>query len=125
LNIALGKPLINVLWVKRVLFRCDRKYLRKQTKNAFNEFVWEPIYVVGYAMGLGHWLLRCRACGVQASPDAIVADGRALASGLFGVRSEITLKASPARSMNSCFVEEGYGFEFCSGLVSHPPGAGR
>lgn len=78
MNIALGKPLINVLWVKRVLFRCDRKYLRKQTKNAFNEFVWEPIYVVGYAMGLGHWLLRCRACGVQASPDAIVADGRAL-----------------------------------------------
>lgn len=45
--IALAKMLIEARWVKRVLFLCDRKELRKQAKNAFNEFLKEPIYVIG------------------------------------------------------------------------------
>ncbi|MBN8506533.1 MAG: DEAD/DEAH box helicase family protein [Burkholderiales bacterium] len=47
--IALAKLLIDARWVKRVLFLCDRKELRKQAKNAFNDFVQEPIYVIGQA----------------------------------------------------------------------------
>lgn len=47
--IALAKLLIDARWVKRVLFLCDRKELRKQAKNAFNDFVREPIYVIGQA----------------------------------------------------------------------------
>lgn len=45
--IALAKMLIEARWVKRVLFLCDRKELRKQAKNAFSEFLKEPIYVIG------------------------------------------------------------------------------
>lgn len=45
--IALAKLLIEARWVKRVLFLCDRKELRKQAKNAFNDFMQEPIYVIG------------------------------------------------------------------------------
>ncbi len=45
--ISLVKLLIEARWVKRVLFLCDRKELRKQAKNAFNDFVSEPIYVIG------------------------------------------------------------------------------
>ncbi|NYH23834.1 DEAD/DEAH box helicase family protein [Paraburkholderia bryophila] len=47
--IALAKLLIEAKWVKRVLFLCDRRELRKQAKNAFNEFLKEPIYVIGMA----------------------------------------------------------------------------
>ena len=47
--IALSKLLIEARWVKRVLFLCDRRELRKQAKNAFNDFVAEPIYVIGQA----------------------------------------------------------------------------
>jgi type I restriction enzyme R subunit len=47
--ISLAKLLIDARWVKRVLFLCDRKELRKQAKNAFNDFVREPIYVIGQA----------------------------------------------------------------------------
>ncbi|MDR7052596.1 type I restriction enzyme R subunit [Duganella sp. 3397] len=51
--ISLAKLLIDARWVKRVLFLCDRKELRKQAKNAFNDFVREPIYVIGKANNLG------------------------------------------------------------------------
>lgn len=51
--IALAKLLIEARWVKRVLFLCDRKELRKQAKNAFNDFVQEPIYVIGQANDVG------------------------------------------------------------------------
>ncbi|CAM3377170.1 DEAD/DEAH box helicase family protein [Paracidovorax anthurii] len=51
--IALSKLLIEARWVKRVLFLCDRKELRKQAKNAFNDFVLEPIYVIGQANDVG------------------------------------------------------------------------
>ena len=44
--IALTDLLIRAGWVKRVLFLCDRKELRKQAKNAFNDFVPEPTRVI-------------------------------------------------------------------------------
>ena len=44
--IALTDLLIRAGWVKRVLFLCDRKELRKQAKNAFNDFLPEPIRIV-------------------------------------------------------------------------------
>jgi type I restriction enzyme R subunit len=37
--ISLAKLLIDARWAKRVLFLCDRKELRKQAKNAFNDFL--------------------------------------------------------------------------------------
>lgn len=46
-SIALAKRLLDAGWAKRVLFLCDRKELRKQAGNAFNEFTKEPLYVVG------------------------------------------------------------------------------
>jgi type I restriction enzyme R subunit len=51
--IALAKLLIEARWVKRVLFLCDRKELRKQAKNTFNDFVQEPVYVIGQANAVG------------------------------------------------------------------------
>lgn len=51
--IALAKLLIEARWAKRVLFLCDRKELRKQAKNAFNDFVDEPLYVIGQANDVG------------------------------------------------------------------------
>ena len=51
--ISLAKLLIDARWVKRVLFLCDRKELRKQAKNAFNDFIREPIYVIGQANDVG------------------------------------------------------------------------
>jgi len=47
--ISLAKLLIEARWAKRVLFLCDRKELRKQAKNAFNDFLDEPLYVIGQA----------------------------------------------------------------------------
>lgn len=45
--IALTDLLIRAGWVKRVLFLCDRRELRKQAKNAFNAFLAaEPIRIV-------------------------------------------------------------------------------
>ena len=44
--IALTDLLIRTGWVKRVLFLCDRRELRKQAKSAFNEFLSEPTRVV-------------------------------------------------------------------------------
>ncbi|MEM5505580.1 DEAD/DEAH box helicase family protein [Shewanella frigidimarina] len=46
-SIALAKRLLDAGWAKRVLFLCDRKELRKQAGNAFNEFTNEPLYIVG------------------------------------------------------------------------------
>lgn len=46
-SIALAKRLLDAGWAKRVLFLCDRKELRKQAGNAFNEHTKEPLYVVG------------------------------------------------------------------------------
>ncbi|MGV3681816.1 MAG: DEAD/DEAH box helicase family protein [Acidovorax sp.] len=51
--ISLAKLLIDARWVKRVLFLCDRKELRKQAKNAFNDFVQEPLYVIGQPNDVG------------------------------------------------------------------------
>ncbi len=51
--ISLAKLLIDARWVKRVLFLCDRKELRKQAKNAFNDFIKEPIYVIGQQNDVG------------------------------------------------------------------------
>lgn len=45
--IALTKLLIDARWVKRVLFLCDRKELRKQAKKNFNEYLSDPLCVVG------------------------------------------------------------------------------
>lgn len=44
--IALADLLIRTGWVKRVLFLCDRRELRKQAKNAFGDFLSEPIRIV-------------------------------------------------------------------------------
>lgn len=44
--IALTDLLIRAGWVKRVLFLCDRKELRKQAKNAFNAFLSEPTRII-------------------------------------------------------------------------------
>jgi type I restriction enzyme R subunit len=44
--IALADLLIRAGWVKRVLFLCDRRELRKQAKNAFNDFLPEPIRII-------------------------------------------------------------------------------
>lgn len=44
--IALTDLLIRAGWVKRVLFLCDRRELRKQAKNAFNDYLSEPIRIV-------------------------------------------------------------------------------
>lgn len=44
--IALAELLIRTGWVKRVLFLCDRRELRKQAKNAFGDFLSEPIRIV-------------------------------------------------------------------------------
>ena len=44
--IALTDLLIQAGWVKRVLFLCDRRELRKQAKNAFNDFLSEPTRIV-------------------------------------------------------------------------------
>ena len=44
--IALTDLLIRAGWVKRVLFLCDRRELRKQAKNAFDDFLLEPVRVI-------------------------------------------------------------------------------
>ena len=45
--ISITDLLIRANWVKRVLFLCDRKELRKQAKNVFNDFINEPLTIVG------------------------------------------------------------------------------
>jgi len=44
--IALTELLYRARWIMRVLFLCDRRELRKQAKNAFNDFLNEPMTVV-------------------------------------------------------------------------------
>jgi type I restriction enzyme R subunit len=44
--IALTDLLNRASWVKRVLFLCDRKELRKQAKNAYSDFLTEPMTIV-------------------------------------------------------------------------------
>ena len=44
--ISLADLLIRAGWVKRILFLCDRKELRKQAKNAFNDYIAEPLTIV-------------------------------------------------------------------------------
>jgi type I restriction enzyme, R subunit len=44
--IALTDVLIRANWVKRVLFLCDRRELRKQAKNAFTDFLPEPLTIL-------------------------------------------------------------------------------
>jgi type I restriction enzyme R subunit len=46
-SIALTKRMIDAGWAKRVLFLCDRKELRKQAGKAYNEYMSEPLYIVG------------------------------------------------------------------------------
>lgn len=44
--ISLTDVLMRAGWVKRVLFLCDRRELRKQAKNAFSEFLNEPLNIL-------------------------------------------------------------------------------
>lgn len=44
--VALSDLLVRAGWVKRILFLCDRRELRKQAKNAFAEFIDEPMTIV-------------------------------------------------------------------------------
>lgn len=46
-SIALAKRLLDAGWAKRILFLCDRKELRKQAGNAFNEHTKESLYIKG------------------------------------------------------------------------------
>ncbi|KAA8666696.1 DEAD/DEAH box helicase family protein [Vibrio gigantis] len=46
-SIALAKRLLDAGWAKRILFLCDRKELRKQAGNAFNEHTKEPLFIKG------------------------------------------------------------------------------
>lgn len=46
-SIALTKRMIDAGWAKRILFLCDRKELRKQAGKAYNEYLSEPVYIVG------------------------------------------------------------------------------
>lgn len=44
--ISVTDVLMRAGWVKRVLFLCDRVELRKQAKNAFSEFLKEPLAIL-------------------------------------------------------------------------------
>ena len=44
--IALTDLLYRAKWIMRVLFLCDRKELRKQAKNAYNDYLDEPMIIV-------------------------------------------------------------------------------
>lgn len=46
LAIALADVCMKAGWVKRVLFVCDRRELRKQAKNAFSSFIPAPITIL-------------------------------------------------------------------------------
>ena len=71
---------------------------------------------LSYALGLGRWLMRCRACGVNASAYDMSADERALRLVCPSCRFETTVATSPARSMKSHFQDGGDGFDFCGGV---------
>lgn len=44
--VSLSELLIRAKWAKRVLFLCDRRELRKQAKNAFNDHMSDPLTIV-------------------------------------------------------------------------------
>ena len=44
--ISLSDILMRARWAKRILFLCDRTELRRQAKNAFGEFLNEPLTIV-------------------------------------------------------------------------------
>jgi len=46
LAVSLTDVLLRAGWVKSVLFLCDRRELRKQAKNAFSEFLPEPVTIL-------------------------------------------------------------------------------
>lgn len=46
LAIAISDVAMQAGWVKRVLFLCDRRELRKQAKNAFSEYLSAPVTVL-------------------------------------------------------------------------------
>ncbi len=46
LAIAISDVAMRAGWVKRVLFLCDRRELRKQAKNAFSEFLSAPVSIL-------------------------------------------------------------------------------
>lgn len=46
LAIAISDVAMRAGWVKRVLFLCDRRELRKQAKNAFSEFLSAPVAIL-------------------------------------------------------------------------------
>lgn len=46
LAIAISDVTMQAGWVKRILFLCDRRELRKQAKNAYSEFLSAPITVL-------------------------------------------------------------------------------
>jgi type I restriction enzyme, R subunit len=46
-SIALSKRMIDAGWAKRILFLCDRRELRKQAGKAYNEYLTEPVFIVG------------------------------------------------------------------------------
>ena len=75
-----------------------------------------------YAIGLGQWLVRCRACGVDASERDMLADERALRLVCPSCRLETIVKTSPVRTMTSHFVGSPSGFEFCGGVEVHLAG---
>ncbi|MBN8506775.1 MAG: hypothetical protein J0L58_20095 [Burkholderiales bacterium] len=74
-----------------------------------------------HAIGLGQWLLRCRACGVNASGLDMSADTRALRLVCQSCRLETTLKSSPTRSMTTRFLDWNSGFELCGGVEVQVP----
>lgn len=76
-----------------------------------------------YAVGLGQWLVRCRACGVHAIGHDMSADERALRLVCSACRLETTVKTSPARTMTSQFMGGRSGFEFCGGVEIDLPGS--
>lgn len=77
-----------------------------------------------YAIGLGQWLMRCRACGASAGTQDIKADERALRLICPSCRLETTIKTSPARSIKSHFLDGYAGFEFSGGVEIQLPGPG-
>lgn len=77
-----------------------------------------------YAIGLGQWLMRCRACGANAGTQDMKADERALRLICPSCRLETTIKTSPARSIKSHFLDGYAGFEFCGGVEIKLPGPG-
>lgn len=69
-----------------------------------------------YAIGLGQWLIRCRACGVNATGQDMSADERSLHLVCQSCRLQTTLTTSPARSMRTRFLGWGTGFDLCGGI---------